>query len=95
MTTLRIALFGGSFDPVHLGHIAVCEAAVQALGLDKVILIPCRQSPHKHERTHASEDERLEMLQLASAGLPWAEISEIEDDASPSVLLLDDGGEHA
>ena len=46
MKPQRIALFGGSFDPVHLGHIHIARAAVEALSLDLVIFIPCRRSPH-------------------------------------------------
>lgn len=79
----RIALFGGTFDPIHLGHTAVAQAAVDHLDLDKVIFIPCRQSPHKSERAGASEAERLEMLDLATDDLPWAGISEIETCLPP------------
>jgi nicotinate-nucleotide adenylyltransferase len=76
--TLRVALFGGTFDPVHLGHLAVAEAARKALKLDHVMFIPCRQSPHKEHGTLASEEDRLEMLELAMAEFPWATVSEIE-----------------
>lgn len=76
--TLRIALFGGTFDPVHLGHLAIAEAARKALKLDRVIFIPCPQSPHKEHGTLASEEDRLEMLELALEELPWATVSEIE-----------------
>ena len=76
--TLRVALFGGTFDPVHLGHLAVAEAARKALKLDRVMFIPCRQSPHKEHGTLASEEDRLEMLELALAEFPWATVSEIE-----------------
>lgn len=74
----RIALFGGTFDPVHLGHIAVAEAAVETLRLDRVVFIPCRQSPHKSDRSEAGEEERLHMLDLATRELSWAAVSEIE-----------------
>ncbi|NNC88765.1 MAG: nicotinate (nicotinamide) nucleotide adenylyltransferase [Akkermansiaceae bacterium] len=78
MKAQRIALFGGTFDPVHLGHIEVAQAAVDALDLDLVLFVPCRQSPHKDDGTVASEDDRLEMLEIATADIPWAAISEIE-----------------
>jgi nicotinate-nucleotide adenylyltransferase len=75
---LRIALFGGTFDPVHCGHLRVARNALEALNLDRIIFIPCRQSPHKEDGTLASEDDRLEMLHLALADHPWAVVSEIE-----------------
>jgi len=74
----RVALFGGSFDPIHLGHLQVATAAREALDLDLVLFIPCRQSPHKEDGTVASEEDRLEMLRLALAGKDWALVSEIE-----------------
>lgn len=74
----RIALFGGSFDPVHNGHLHIAQAARDSLELDRVLFIPCRQSPHKEAGTVASEDDRLEMLTLALEDLPWATVSEIE-----------------
>jgi len=79
----RIALFGGTFDPVHLGHSSIAQSALEELDLDKVIFIPCRQSPHKEEQSLANEDERLEMLNLATAEFPWAEISEVETCLPP------------
>lgn len=79
----RIALYGGSFDPVHLGHLQVAEAARQALNLDRIFFIPCRQSPHKEDGTEASEDDRIEMLDLALAEHPWAEVSTIEMQLPP------------
>ncbi len=74
----RVALFGGSFDPVHLGHLQIAETAQRALALDRVIFIPCRQSPHKEDGPVASEEDRLAMLDLALEGLSWALLSEIE-----------------
>lgn len=78
MKPQRIALFGGSFDPVHLGHTHIATAAVEALSLDLVVFIPCRQSPHKNDPAEADEQDRISMLHLATRELPWAEISEIE-----------------
>ena len=51
---------------------------MQALGLAKVIFLPCRQSPHKSQAAGASEQQRLQMLQLATAGWDWAEVSDWE-----------------
>ncbi|MFV1994256.1 MAG: nicotinate (nicotinamide) nucleotide adenylyltransferase [Verrucomicrobiales bacterium] len=74
----RIALFGGSFDPPHAGHLAIARAAVEACGLERVIFVPCRQSPHKKQATEASGEQRLALLELATAGLDWAEVSPLE-----------------
>lgn len=79
----RVALFGGTFDPVHNGHVEVAANACKEFKLDLVIFIPCRQSPHKENGTLASEDDRLEMLELALTDSPWAAVSEIEMQLPP------------
>lgn len=75
---MKKALFGGSFDPIHLGHTALAEAAVEAAGLDRVVFIPCRQSPHKSSATVADAEQRCAMIELAIADFAWAELSRIE-----------------
>jgi nicotinate-nucleotide adenylyltransferase len=80
---LRIALFGGTFDPVHRGHMQIARSAVEALDLNLVVFIPCRQSPHKDRATAADESERLAMLELATADIPWAEVSDLETYLPP------------
>ena len=72
----NICLFGGTFDPIHLGHIHIAKAARDALGLDKVIFLPCRQSPHKTDMEHASEQDRLAMCRLATTPYKWAEVDD-------------------
>ena len=74
----RFALFGGSFDPIHLGHIEIARAAQAACDLDRVVFLPCWQSPHKSKGTIASPEQRLEMLELATHDLAWAEVSKWE-----------------
>ena len=82
---MKIGLFGGTFDPIHLGHLAIATAAHQELRLDKVHFIPCRQSPHKSEGTQASTEQRCEMIRLAIEDHSWAELCNIElDRPSPS-----------
>lgn len=78
----RIALFGGSFDPVHLGHVAIAEAAVEQAKLDRLIFLPCRQSPHKLDRAPTAPEHRQAMLELACADLGQVEVSawELEQD---------------
>lgn len=83
---MKIALFGGTFDPPHLGHIHIAEAAVTACGLDQVIFLPCHQSPHKPNQPRASGPQRTEMLRLATSQFPWAKVSEWElQRAEPSL----------
>ncbi len=74
----RVALFGGSFDPVHVGHVAVARAAVAQAGLDRVIFLPARQSPLKERGPEASGEWRAAMLRAALGGEEWAEVSDWE-----------------
>jgi nicotinate-nucleotide adenylyltransferase len=64
----RIGLFGGSFDPVHCGHLLVAQAAMEELGLARLFFIPAAQSPLKPPNAHAPALERLRLLRLALAG---------------------------
>jgi nicotinate-nucleotide adenylyltransferase len=75
---MKIGLFGGSFDPVHLGHLLVAQAAVEELGLDRLFFIPAAQSPFKPENQPASAAARLQWLRLALAGKTNCEIDEQE-----------------
>ena len=80
----RICLFGGSFHPIHLGHTYIAARAKQAFSLDKVIFLPCRQSPHKNHAP-APNAQRLSWIESSCAGLPWAEVSDFEfHSPSPS-----------
>ncbi|MES2657655.1 MAG: nicotinate (nicotinamide) nucleotide adenylyltransferase [Verrucomicrobiota bacterium] len=79
MSALRkIGLFGGTFDPVHLGHIHLATLAKEALQLDEVRFLPCRISPHKTGTAPASGEDRCEMLRIATADLPWAVVDDFE-----------------
>lgn len=71
---MRIGLFGGSFDPVHLGHLLVAQAAREELGLDRLFFIPAAQSPFKPENQPVPGAERLRLLRLALAGQTWCEV---------------------
>lgn len=75
----RVALFGGSFDPVHLGHLGMAEKARGHLGLDRVLFVPCFVSPFK-SGTVATPEQRLEMLRIVAreAGGDWLEVSDWE-----------------
>jgi len=74
---MRLGLFGGTFDPIHLGHLILAEACREACGLDRVWFVVTATPPHKRgERT--SVQHRLEMARIAVAGNPAFAVSEIE-----------------
>ncbi len=75
---MKVALFGGTFDPIHVGHVFIASAAQVHLALDKVVFLPCWESPHKPGVKMASGEHRLRMVELAVANLPWAEVSDWE-----------------
>lgn len=78
----RIGLLGGSFDPVHYGHLIMAENAMEQLELDQVIFAPARNPPHKLDRQLASAEDRLAMLKLAVEGRPGFVASRIDLDVS-------------
>ncbi len=75
---MRIALFGGSFDPIHCEHLRLAEAAQKQLGLDKVVFLPSYRAPHKAFGAAASAEDRLALCRIACRGLPFAEVSDLE-----------------
>jgi len=74
----RIGLFGGSFDPVHTGHLLVAQAAIEELALARLFFVPAAQSPFKTDRKLADAAMRSRLLRLALAGRPDCEIDEQE-----------------
>ena len=75
----RIGIYGGTFNPPHIGHIQAAEQARIALNLDKVLLIPDRIAPHKElPEGSPSPEQRLEMVRLAAEGMPELTVSAIE-----------------
>jgi len=76
---MKIGLFGGSFDPVHLGHFQLAEQALRQFNLDRVIWIPAYFSPFKNESSMvASAEQRMEMVRLACADSSQFEVSDFE-----------------
>jgi nicotinate-nucleotide adenylyltransferase len=71
---MKLGIYGGSFDPVHLGHLLVAQAAVEELELDRLFFVPAAQSPFKTENKIAPAEIRLKLLRLALAGKTNCEI---------------------
>ncbi len=78
MVTRRIALFGGTFDPIHLGHTTVAQAAAQQIDAEKVIFVPAKISPLKGFFPFARDEDRLRMVALAIAGSDLFAVSDNE-----------------
>ncbi len=74
----RIGLIGGTFNPIHYGHLLIAENAYEQYHLDEVIFIPTGQSPHKDARQILGADERMEMIRLAIADNPHFSCSDYE-----------------
>jgi len=84
-----IGILGGTFDPVHVGHVAVARAARQALGLDGVWLVPTRQPPHRPRPPYTSIYHRFAMTALAALSTDGLRISDLElDTPGPSYTAL-------
>jgi nicotinate-nucleotide adenylyltransferase len=88
-----VGILGGTFDPIHHGHLAIAEDAREELGLERVLLVPAAAPPHKPGRPVTAAAERLAMVELAIAGNPSFEASRIELDrggASYTVETLEE-----
>jgi nicotinate-nucleotide adenylyltransferase len=78
MIYMRVALFGGTFDPIHRGHLAIASAAADAFGLDRVLFAPTGHQPLKSGAPLASFADRLAMVRLACADVPRFEACDLE-----------------
>jgi nicotinate-nucleotide adenylyltransferase len=86
--TARIGILGGTFDPIHYGHLAIAEEARLALQLDRVLFVPAAQQPLKRDAHVATPEQRFAMVQLACAPNPAFEVSRIElERPGPSFTL--------
>ena len=75
---MRIGVFGGSFDPVHVGHLLLAECCREQAGLDRVLFLPAATQPHKQDRRLAAPEHRVEMLRLATGGHPAFAVATLE-----------------
>ena len=76
----EMAIFGGSFNPIHFGHLIVAECCLEQAQLDQVLFMPAATPPHKQDSTLASPEDRIEMLQLAVGSHTKFEVSPQECD---------------
>lgn len=74
----RIGIMGGTFNPVHIAHINMAEAAYRQVGLDKVLFMPSKNPPHKQDISIIPEKHRKAMIKLAIRGIPYFEYSDFE-----------------
>lgn len=77
-TPLRLGIFGGTFNPVHLGHLRSAEEVREAHGLDRILFVPSATPPHKHTGGLVAATHRLAMVRLAIAGNPHFRVSAME-----------------
>lgn len=85
----RLGIFGGTFDPVHVGHLAIARAALDAVPLDRVIFVPAVRSPLKDRGPFASPEDRLVMLREATVDEPRFEVSPVEIDRGVPSYTVD------
>ena len=85
----RIGVFGGTFDPVHNGHVAAAVNARRALGLERVLVVPARDPWQKKDRALAPAEDRLAMLEAAMADVDGVEISRLELDRNGPTYTAD------
>jgi len=86
---VRIGLFGGSFNPVHVGHLIASRAVAEHLRLEKVYLVPAAVPPHRGSKSLAAPEHRLQMLRLAARGEAVFEVSDYEiRQPGPSYTVL-------
>ena len=93
MVLTRIGVLGGTFDPVHRGHVEIARRAMEEAALERVIFIPAAQPRLKSGEPSASPQQRLEMLRLAAEGVPGFEVSDVELRRSGPTLTVETLGE--
>src|SRR5262245_29724743 len=86
---MRLGVFGGTFDPVHLGHLILAEQCREQARLDQVQFVPAAVPPHKRDKELTSFGQRVEMLALAIAGQPAFRIDELEKNRTGPSYTVD------
>lgn len=86
---MRLGILGGTFDPIHIGHLILAEEAWHQLGLDQVLLAPAADPPHKRGQGKSPADHRVRMVELAIADNPHLVLSRIDVDRPGPHYTLD------
>ncbi len=86
---MRIGILGGTFNPIHIGHLILAEEALSKLKLNKVIFVPTYIPPHKHVEGGVKPKDRLKMTELAIAGNDSFEVSTYELDSKKKSYSID------
>ena len=73
-----VGIFGGTFDPVHIGHLITAQAVKEMRDLEKIIFIPAFISPHKVDTVISSPEHRLNMIKLSTEDIPYFDFSDME-----------------
>jgi nicotinate-nucleotide adenylyltransferase len=84
---VKLAIFGGTFDPIHNAHLAAAREAADRFGLDRVLFVPAARPPHKQVGAHASYEDRVRMAELACDGEPRFEVSRLEENTERSYSI--------
>jgi nicotinate-nucleotide adenylyltransferase len=84
---MRLAIFGGTFDPIHNAHMTIAHRAAGELSLDRVLFVPAAHPPHKAGVTHAPYNDRVRMVELACEGEPRFEASRLEEGTARSYSI--------
>ena len=85
---MRLGIFGGSFDPPHVGHLLVAQDAIEALSLDRLLVVPAGQQPLKQGR-HIAPEHRLAMVQHCFSGIPRISVDPIEIERGGLSFMVD------
>ena len=86
---MRTGIFGGTFDPIHYGHLRIAETAREALGLDEVLFVPVGEPVHRDDAPGAGREERYQMCVLATQGNPAFRVSRVETDNPEAAYTVD------
>jgi len=85
----KIGIYGGTFDPIHHGHLILARDACESLALEKMIFVPAAASPHKKDKTATAAEIRLEMVRKGTEGEPRFEVDDCELRRDPPSYTID------